>query len=124
MKSQRPSRTTTGNLTHLISKATVEALTLGALLLTQDGGRCSDLKVAMLSTIKERYWKSKEAMTMRTETLVSTIETTRSTSNGILSTLINGRVNQPRVNSTRDSVFTLKEISTLFQHSQVENTST
>ena len=68
---------------------------------------------------KARSLKSKEALTQRTETSVSTIETIRSISNGILFTLINGKVNQPRVNSTKDSVFTLKETSTLFQPFQV-----
>jgi hypothetical protein len=45
---QRPSRTITGNHTHLISKEMVHQLTLDALLPTQDGGKCSDTKMPLL----------------------------------------------------------------------------
>jgi hypothetical protein len=41
MKSPRPSETTTGRTTALISKATEEAITLELLVSTQDGGNCS-----------------------------------------------------------------------------------
>jgi hypothetical protein len=44
MKNQRPSRTTTGSLTHLTSKAMVDQATLDVPLPTQDGGKCSDTK--------------------------------------------------------------------------------
>jgi len=41
-RSPRPSRTTTGSLTHLTSNPTVAPQTSDAPLPTQDGGRCSD----------------------------------------------------------------------------------
>jgi len=48
MKSQRPSRTTTGDLTHLISQETEDQPMLDAPLPTQDGGKSSDTKVLQL----------------------------------------------------------------------------
>jgi hypothetical protein len=44
MKSPRQSRTTTGSLTHLISKATETLPTLDVPLPTQDGGNSSDIR--------------------------------------------------------------------------------
>jgi len=43
MKFQRPSRTTTGDLTHLTYKATVDLPMLDAQQPTLDGGRSSDM---------------------------------------------------------------------------------
>jgi hypothetical protein len=54
MRFPRPSRTTTGSLTHLISRSTVEATISDALPLTQDGGNSSEDKELKLSMIKER----------------------------------------------------------------------
>jgi hypothetical protein len=48
MVSQRPSRTTTGSHTHLISNQTVDQPTSDALPLTQDGGNSSDTKMVAL----------------------------------------------------------------------------
>ena len=48
MKSQRPSRTTTGSHTHLTFKEMVDPLTSDAQLLTLDGGKCSDIKEPLL----------------------------------------------------------------------------
>jgi hypothetical protein len=112
MESQRPSRTTTGNPIHLTFRATVEVPTSDALPLTQDGGKSSDTKVLMLSMRKERLLKSRVDSIMKTETSLSETETIRSTNNGILFTLMNGRENQLRDNSTRDSDSMLKETST------------
>jgi hypothetical protein len=55
MRSQRPSRTTTGRATHSISNLMEDLQMLDALLLTQDGGNSSDIKVPQLSTREERY---------------------------------------------------------------------
>jgi hypothetical protein len=54
-------------------------------------------------------------------TLESQDTTERFINNGTSCMLINGRVNQLRVNSTQDSVFTLKETSMSFQPYQVED---
>jgi hypothetical protein len=48
MKSQRPSRTTNGDLIHSISKATEDLPMSGALLPIQDGGRYSDMRAKCL----------------------------------------------------------------------------
>jgi hypothetical protein len=50
----KPSRTTTGNHTHLTSNQTVAQATSDVQLLTQDGGNCSDMKVVSLPMRKER----------------------------------------------------------------------
>ena len=48
MESQRPSRTTTGSHTHLISNQTVDLAMSDVLPLTQDGGNSSDTKTVSL----------------------------------------------------------------------------
>jgi hypothetical protein len=55
----------------------------------------------------------KVELIMKTEISSPTRNTERLTNNSISSTRTNGRVNQPRDNSTKTSVFMLKEISTL-----------
>jgi hypothetical protein len=70
MKNPRLLKTTTGNLTHLTSNLMEVHPTLDALLPTQDGGNCSNIKMLSLSVKEERYWKSKATLTRRTETLV------------------------------------------------------
>jgi hypothetical protein len=124
MESQRPSRTTTGNLILLISNLTVDQLISDAQLPTQDGGNSSDTKVPQLSTRKERSLKFKEELIKKIEILVSTLKRTPSINNSTLSMLMNGRVNQPRENSMIDLDSMLREISTSSQHSQKEDTST
>jgi hypothetical protein len=52
---------------------------------------------------------------LKTETSLHGTDMLRSTNNLISSMLTNGNVIQERVNSTRDSVSTLKEHSTLYQ---------
>jgi hypothetical protein len=84
MKSPRLSRITTGSHIPLISNLMVAQTTLDAQPLTQDGGKCSDTKVPQLSTRKERFWKFKEELTKKTETLVSILNPTKSTNNGTL----------------------------------------
>jgi len=74
--------------------------------------------------IKERSWKSSERLTKRIETLELTNKTTKSINNGTLSTLMNGRVNQLKDSSIRDSDFTLRETSTLFHNSKTTDTLT
>jgi len=54
MRSQRPSRITTGSHTHLISNPTETLATSDALPQTQDGGNCSDAKEHQLLMRKER----------------------------------------------------------------------
>jgi hypothetical protein len=48
MRFQRPSRTTTGSLTHLTSNQTEDQAISDALQPTLDGGRCSDTKELQL----------------------------------------------------------------------------
>jgi hypothetical protein len=123
MKFQRPSRTTTGNHTHLTSNQMVTAATSDVLLLTQDGGNYSDTKDLKSSTREERFLKFKVELMLKTETSWLIAKTTKlSTNNGISSMLINGRENQLRDNSIRDSVSTLREISTLSQNFQTTDT--
>jgi hypothetical protein len=55
MVSLRPLRATCGSHTHLISNLTVDQQMSDALLPTQDGGKCGDLKEDILSTIRVRY---------------------------------------------------------------------
>jgi len=54
---QRPSRTTTGSLTHLTFKATEDQPTLDAQLPIQGGGKSGDTKVDMLSMREARSLK-------------------------------------------------------------------
>jgi len=116
MRSPRLSRTTTGNPTLLTSNPTEDQATLDVPPQTQDGGNYSDTKELQLSMREERFSKSKEILIKKTEILESTHRTTESTNNGTLSMLTNGKENQERVNSTRSSVFMLKEISILFHN--------
>jgi hypothetical protein len=111
--SLRPSRITTGNLTHLTSNQTVDQATSDVLLPTQDGGNSSDTRELSLSTKKERFLTSVETLTKRTETLRFTTRMVESTNNGILFMLTNGRVNQRKESSMKISDSTSKEISSL-----------
>jgi hypothetical protein len=113
-KSQRPSRTTTGSLTHLTSKAMEDHLTSDVLQPTQDGGNSSNTKTPMSPMKKERSSKFKEMLMQKTETLWSTIKELQSINNGISSMQMNGRENQERVNSMKTSVSMLKDHSILF----------
>jgi hypothetical protein len=111
--SLRPSRITTGNLTHLTSNPTVDQPTSDVLLPTQDGGNSSDTRELSLSTKEERFLTSVETLTKRTETLRSTTRMVDSTNNGTLFTLMNGRVNQRKENSMKITDSMSKEISSL-----------
>jgi len=124
MRSPRPSRTTTGRATHSISNPTVDLTTLDALQLTQGGGKCSNTKELQLSTREEKFWKSSETLMLNRETLVLTNNRTVSGNNGTSCMLTNGRVNLKRVNSTRSSVSSLREISMLFLNCQITDTLT
>jgi len=119
MKSQRPSRITTGSLTHLTFSQTEDQAMSDAQLPTQDGGNSSSTKVLQLSMREERSLRFKAMSIKRTETLESTLKRMESTSNGTSCTLTNGRVNLKRVSSMRNSVFMLKEISMLFLNCQI-----
>ena len=114
MKSPRPSRTTTGSLTHLTSKATEDLQISDVLQLTQDGGNSSNTKMPLSPMRKERLWKFKEMLMLKTETLLSTIKELQSTNNGTLFMQMNGKENQQRVNSIQSSVYLLKDHSILF----------
>jgi len=59
---------------------------------------------------------------LKTETSRSMLNTVESTNSGTSSMLMNGRENQLRVNSMRNSVSLLKEISTLFLNYQKTDT--
>jgi hypothetical protein len=69
MRFPRQSEITTGRTTPSKSKAMVTPITLELLELTQDGGRCSDTKVASLPTRKERSWLFLADSIMNKETL-------------------------------------------------------
>jgi S-methylmethionine-dependent homocysteine/selenocysteine methylase len=72
MESPRQSRTTTGRVTLLISKVTVDQPTSDVQLLILDGGRSSELRKVSSSMREERLWKSKtkkKPLMLRTETL-------------------------------------------------------
>jgi hypothetical protein len=77
----------------------------------QDGGKCSECKDLTSSMNTERSLKSKEAMIQRTETSLFIQNKEESINNGILSMPTNGRENQLKDSSTRDSVSMLREIS-------------
>jgi hypothetical protein len=109
----RPSDPTTGRTTPLKFNRTVDHPTSELLQLsTQDGGKCSELKVLTLSMRKERSSMSQEELMMKTETSLSTTNMENSTNNGTLFTLINGQKNQRMENSTKTSVSVLEENST------------
>jgi uncharacterized protein YjcR len=89
-----------------------------AQLPTQDGGKSSEDKEHLWLMREERLLKFKVELMLKTETLLSETKTTKSTNNGMSSMLINGRENQLRDNSIRDSDSMLREISTLSQNFQ------
>jgi hypothetical protein len=60
----------------------------------------------------------KAELMKKTETSLPTPDTERSISNSMLFMLTNGRENQPRDNSTKTSVFMLKDHSTSFHTCQ------
>ena len=113
MRFLRPSRTTTGSLTHLTSKEMEVRTMLDAQPLTQDGGNCSDMKIISLRTRKEKCLTFKVTLMLKTETSSCTLHTEESTKCGMLSMLMNGRESQERVSSTKTLVFTLKDLSML-----------
>jgi hypothetical protein len=80
---------------------------------TQDGGNCSRKRVNSLSMRKERSLMCKVVLMLKTETSLCTTSMVRLIRDGRSSMLMNTLMSQPRVNSTRSSDFTLKEISTL-----------
>jgi hypothetical protein len=72
MESQRPSRTTTGNLIHLTFNQMVDQPISDVPLPTQDGGKSSEHKVDSLSMREERFLKfkiKKKPLMLKTETL-------------------------------------------------------
>ena len=118
----RPSEATTGRTMLSKSNPMEDQPTLDAHpLSTQDGGNCSNSKAHKLSTRKERSGMSKEESMVRTRTSKYSTRMERLTSNGMLSILMNTKLNQLRVSSTKDSVFTLRETSTLSQHFHQED---
>jgi len=114
MRSPRPSETTTGRTTALISKATVKATTSElSQVSTQDGGNCSILrKENSFKTKEARSWMLMAALMLKTETSLCITNTERSTKDGKLSMLMSIQMSQLRDNSTRNMVFMSKEIST------------
>jgi hypothetical protein len=98
MEFQRPSRTTTGNLTHLISNQMEDLQTSDVLQLTQDGGNSSDTKIPLSPMKKERFWKFKEILMQKTETSLLETKELQSTNNGTLFMLMNGKESQRKDN--------------------------
>ena len=114
MKSQRLSRITNGSLTHLTSKEMEHQLTLDAPLPTQDGGNSLDTKIHLSPMKKERSLRSKEILMLNKEISLWVTKQLPSINNGTLSMLMNGRENQERENSMKNSVSTLKDHSISF----------
>jgi hypothetical protein len=116
MVSLRPLRAMPGNLTLLISNLTVDQQMSDALLPTQDGGKCGDLKEDILSTRKERYLRFKT----KVSTLIWRIETSRLPTeekmldNNSRSSMLMNTKSQRRVNLTKTSDFTSRETSMLY----------
>jgi hypothetical protein len=118
MKSPKLSETTIGRTIALISKAMVTATTSELLLVsTPDGGNCSDIKMDLLLMIKERFLMSTVELMLKTETLLFMPNMERSIKDGKSSMLMNIQTSQQRDNSTKSSVFTLREISILYHSS-------
>jgi hypothetical protein len=65
-----------------------------------------------------------EVLTKRTEISLFMENMERSTNNGTSSMLMNGRESQERENSTKNSVYMLRETSTLCHNCQTTDTST
>jgi hypothetical protein len=124
MRSQRLSRTITGNPTLLISNPTVDQPTSDAPLPTQDGGNSSNTKDQLSLTREERFLKLLVKLMVKTKTSVLTHRLMKFTNSGIFFTLMNGRENQLKENLMKDSDYMLKEISTLCQLSQIRDTLT
>jgi hypothetical protein len=110
-KSQRLSRIITGSHIHLISNPMVVQPTLDAQLPTQDGGNFSDIKMLLLSTREERLSKFKEILILKTETFKLPIRMEILTNNGTSSMLMNGKENQEKESSTKNSDSMLKDHS-------------
>jgi polysaccharide pyruvyl transferase WcaK-like protein len=92
---------------------------------TQDGGNSGKLRVDSLSMRKERYLKFKtKTLTLMLRIEISKLATKEmiSDNNGRSSMLMN-TLSQRKESLTRTSDSTSKEISTLFQHYQVVDTS-
>jgi ribosome assembly protein YihI (activator of Der GTPase) len=124
MKSQRPSRITTGSPIPLIFNQMVVQATSDAPIPTQDGGRCSDMKELLSETRKVRLSKLSETLMLKTETSESTMAITESINSGISFMLMNGRANQEKESLMRSLVFMSKETSTLFHNFQTTDTLT
>jgi len=122
MRSPRLSSTCTGRTTLWKSTVTEDIHTLEQLLLsTQDGGRCSETEMMLTLSMKRASISMfKVLLTLKEDTSnVTRINQERSISNGISSTLTNGKVSQPRVSSMRNSASMSKEISMSFQKCQI-----
>jgi hypothetical protein len=112
--SQRPSRVTFGNLTHLTSNQTEAQLTSDAPPQTADGGNCSNIRTLQSLTRKAKFWRFKVMSIKRTETSVLTPSNqTPFTNNGISSMLMSGRASQSKVSLTRNSVSMSRDHSML-----------
>jgi hypothetical protein len=88
-----------------------------ALLLTQDGGKSSDMKLDTLSTRNQRLLKfktRKRTLMLRTETSKLPTEELTSDNNG-RSFMLTSTLSQRRESSMSISDSSLKETSTLFQ---------
>jgi hypothetical protein len=89
-------------------------------VLTQDGGNFGKLMDLSLETSRTiRLLPFQVELTTKTETLSLKTRMERLTNNGRSSMLMSMRRNQLRDNSTRSSVFMLREISTLFLNYQI-----
>jgi hypothetical protein len=118
MRFQRPLDPRHGRTMACKSNPTVDHQTSDSHLLSNlDGGNCSDLlKVPLSQMKKERSWKSQVDLIMRTKTLLSPTRVVRSIRDGRSFMLTSIPMNQRKVNSMRNSVYMLIEISILYLH--------
>jgi hypothetical protein len=80
----------------LVFRATEDTAMLDTKLLTQDGGRCSNTRMATSSTRRARFLMYTVDLIMKLDKLLSGTNTMDSTNNGILCMLMNKRQSQRR----------------------------
>jgi hypothetical protein len=113
MEPPRLSNLNTTDPTHFLFQIEEETANSELKELTQDGGKCSESEELKSKTNMERLWMFKVVPIVRTETLLFGTNMAKSTNNGMLYTLTNGRESQRRANSIKSTVSMLTEHSTL-----------
>lgn len=106
---QRLSRINSGNHTLLTFNQMEDQPISDVPQLTLDGGNYSNTKIPLLSMKEEKLWTFYQTEMLRTKTSKYIPNMEESTNNGILSMLTNGKVNQERESSMKNSVYMLKD---------------